>query len=254
MTDADLVRMTSRYCRVPVLDYQRDSAGLLVSSGGGLMMAVMDTCPTFRWCVDLDPLAPACRWEDWLLLVRAFVRPLAVVGWFSITHPQRLARVVRRLRPPPALYAAGITGDDPFGAYESRFETLPEFLRWAAQTQSANVDDRVAEHMRVAQAPAIRPLEVATAMARHAVNEAYGTENQPFGQSGEFVLRAPRTHGGCEREAAGRVNGEPAAVACGPGAVLNIFQPAHDERGPGLAHGEDTPVIAHGVIPDGHNA
>jgi hypothetical protein len=136
MTDADMVEHVSRYCRVPIIDYaRRESSGLLVGSGTGLMMAIMDQAQTFRWCIDLDVLDEQSRWEDWMLLVRAFVRPMAVVGWFSITRPQRLAAVVRRLRPAPGVYAAGVSAPDPFDDCEVRLQSVEQFIGWAAQAE-----------------------------------------------------------------------------------------------------------------------
>lgn len=189
MTDAAMVQAVSRYCDVPVIDYGRQSAGALVASGGGLMMSVMDTAPIYRWCVDLDVLPPTARWEDWLMLVRAFVEPLAVVGWFSITRPQRLAAIVRRLRPEPVLYAAGILPPDPFAAHEFRFHELEQFLRWSNECELPAMRDGRVERERVGETPAVRPFEPAARVRGHDVSEGRYAHDDAAGQARDLVTR-----------------------------------------------------------------
>lgn len=189
MTNAAMVQAVSRYCDVPVIDYGRQSAGALVASGGGLMMSVMDTAPIYRWCVDLDVVPPTARWEDWLMLLRAFVEPLAIVGWFSITRPQRLATIVRRLRPEPALYAAGILPPDPFAAHEFRFDSLEQFLRWSNERELPAMRDGRAEREGVGETPAVRPLEPGALVCRHDVDERDDSDDDAAGQARDLVTR-----------------------------------------------------------------
>lgn len=54
------------------------------------MMAVMDTCPALRWCLDIDTLTADSQLAKWLVWMDRLVDPLAVVGWFSITDPAPL--------------------------------------------------------------------------------------------------------------------------------------------------------------------
>lgn len=82
---------------VPIFDYRRDSTGLLVSSGAGIMIAVMDACPVFRWCLDIDRNKDAERLASFLFCADLRVDPFGVVGWFSITPPAPLQAALRRL-------------------------------------------------------------------------------------------------------------------------------------------------------------
>jgi hypothetical protein len=82
---------------VNIFDYHRDSTGLLVSSGAGTMCAVMDACPVFRWCLDIDQTVNAEHLASFLFAADLLVDPLAVVGWFSITPPDPLQAALRRL-------------------------------------------------------------------------------------------------------------------------------------------------------------
>lgn len=82
-----LIAALGRGYRVPIIDYERPGSGLLVSSGCGCMMAVMDAAPALRWCLDIDELGPGGRLDQFLLAAETKVSPIAVVGWFSITPP-----------------------------------------------------------------------------------------------------------------------------------------------------------------------
>jgi hypothetical protein len=87
MTDAERLAAFARGYRIPLIDYSRPSSGLLVSSGAGCMMAAMDSCPALRWCLDIDQLAPESRLAQFLAAAEHLARPIAVLGWFSITDP-----------------------------------------------------------------------------------------------------------------------------------------------------------------------
>jgi len=236
-TDAEMVRYVSSYTHVPVIDYDRPSGGLLVGSGGGLMMATMDSSPAFRWCVDLDVLPPAARWEDWLLLVRAFVQPMAIVGWFSITRPQRLAAVVRRLRPAPMLYAAGILPPDPFAAHECRCHTLDEFLRWASQPELATMGNRLEEFAGVTHAQAHGSFEPRACVRAHAIVERDGADDDPSRQSRDVIAGQQSVKLGDTGRPGGCVNEYRTPVWSRPGPVLDVFDPTHEQRRPRLADG-----------------
>ena len=95
---------------VPVIDYGRahERQGILVSSGCGIMMAVMDQVP-LRYCVDVDTLkTPSARLGDFLLMSEHVCPPVAVCGWFSLHDPRPLrAALAALLR--PIVYAGGGT-------------------------------------------------------------------------------------------------------------------------------------------------
>lgn len=75
---------------VPLIDWNRGGRGVLVSSGSGIMLAVMDAVPTLRWAIDIDSIRGDSQLVPWLTCV-AHVAPVAVVGWFSITSPTLLS-------------------------------------------------------------------------------------------------------------------------------------------------------------------
>jgi hypothetical protein len=102
-----LSQLSSAY-RVPAVDYGRPSSGLLVSSGCGIMMATMDACPAFRWCVDADGLGADARLADWLLWARRLCRPVGFVGWFSLHDPRPVRDALAPLDPAPLVYAGHV--------------------------------------------------------------------------------------------------------------------------------------------------
>jgi hypothetical protein len=128
----------ARGYHIPLIDYGPDledqRRGLLVSSGAGVMMAAMDACPAFRWCLDIDALGARSSLVDFLLGAERYVQPLGVVGWFSITDPEPLRRALRRLRTlgRVLVYTPGARVP---GGYD--FNSLEEFVEAANQPQTS---------------------------------------------------------------------------------------------------------------------
>jgi hypothetical protein len=119
----------SRLYQVPLVDYGADRGrGLLVSSGAGMMMAIMDQCARIRWCVDIDalPRRESVRVADFLLLAEPHCDPIGVCGWFSITNPEEMLRAVRQLRAPSVYLGnvrAGLDGEcDSLRAFIERLQ------------------------------------------------------------------------------------------------------------------------------------
>jgi len=79
-----------------LVDYgHRRGLGLLVSSGSGTMMAIMDHAATLRWCLDIDGIKREGRLAGLLECAAHFPAVLVVfAGWFSITDPKPLFRSI----------------------------------------------------------------------------------------------------------------------------------------------------------------
>jgi hypothetical protein len=116
-------RIARGYGVADLIDYYANAAdpnayergnGLLVASGSGSMMGIMDMCPEFRWCFDIDANKGA-RLGGLLSWASRFCRPIGIAGWFSITNPDTLqAAIEEALEQTPeftaVVYAApGIT-------------------------------------------------------------------------------------------------------------------------------------------------
>ena len=101
------VIQAARLYAVPLIDYEREDAyGVLVSSGCGIMMAVMDASPCLRWCVDADRLRgnPRARIADFLYCASLTADPVVVCGWFSYTDPTELTAAIWKMPIPPLVY------------------------------------------------------------------------------------------------------------------------------------------------------
>ena len=101
------LELASKLYRVPLVDYERSSTGVLVGSGCGLMLSVMDSVQAFRWCVDVDHL----RDPDVASFLEAasFVVPfIGIVGWFTITRPETILRGIAAMKSPPLCYLANV--------------------------------------------------------------------------------------------------------------------------------------------------
>jgi len=112
----DRLALCNAIFRIPLTDYRRASYGLLIGSGSGTMMAVMDVCDRFRYAVDIDQ----CRHDrlhDWLLAVdrNELVDFIALAGWFSITEPKTIAAAMRHLKTPALVYSGAGIAREHFG-------------------------------------------------------------------------------------------------------------------------------------------
>ena len=88
--------MISPEIALPVVDYGAGrGAGLLLASGCGLMLGLMDSLPCLRWCYDLDTDRRRRQYdvEAWLVLHRRRWSQVVVAGWYTLDDP-RLSRAV----------------------------------------------------------------------------------------------------------------------------------------------------------------
>ncbi len=95
---------------------------MLLASGSGLMMAIMDAVPEFRWCAELDRGGHAL---DFALLAAPHVRAIGLAGWFSISSPAQFLAVIAESLPCRVLSYGGNV--------RLGYGTLGEFLHAAGE-------------------------------------------------------------------------------------------------------------------------
>jgi hypothetical protein len=126
---------------IDLTDYGPQGRGdwLLIGSGAGIMMAVMDAAPRLRWCVDIDSLRRTDRFARWLAWAENFVGGIAIAGWFSITDPAMLIEAVKGLKKKPLCYTqmADVGGE--------RVETLGELI----EHLNVRIDDGIQNYSAV---------------------------------------------------------------------------------------------------------
>lgn len=121
---------------ISIFDYRRPSYGLLIGSGAGIMMSVMDCAPRFRYALDIDHFrGEEDRLRGWIRAVdkNKLVDLIALCGWFSITDPKCIAGALENLSAPVVIYSGGGLGREIF-AKLPLVETLDELLRRVEQT------------------------------------------------------------------------------------------------------------------------
>lgn len=137
MGDQGRLTLCNAIFDVPVLDYARPSRGLLIGSGSGIMMAVMDASDRFRFAVDLDQCRDHDALCDWVHALdrNGLVDLIAIAGWFSISSPKKIAGALSRVRVPAIVYVGAGLGREAF-ANCLVVDTLEEFLGRVAQAES----------------------------------------------------------------------------------------------------------------------
>lgn len=144
---------------VPLIDYRRPGDAVLVSSGCGIMMSIMDQVPRYRWSVDADAMRSLPPWRiEWFITAidrNTDVPLLGVAGWFSLDDPTYLRaglEAVRRMR--TCSYSGGI------GAFSGEARTLSDFVRASLaselhlpETERPPHRDGLGERPRVGELP-----------------------------------------------------------------------------------------------------
>jgi len=128
--DANGVKLAAAIFGIPLADYRRSGGGVLIGSGAGITMAIMDASARFRFALDMDE----CRGRDDALCswIRALDRNrlvdlIALAGWFSISDPKKIAGALNSISTPAIAYSGAGLERSAFRV--PLFDTLEDFLR-----------------------------------------------------------------------------------------------------------------------------
>jgi hypothetical protein len=90
----------STYFGFDLHDYKRIGDSILIASGSGLMMAIMDAVPRFKYCIDIDNHRNINqRVPNYLtaLDLNCKFSIIAIAGWFSIDNPDMLQQGISKI-------------------------------------------------------------------------------------------------------------------------------------------------------------
>ena len=107
----DVITQSRRLFGVEFIDYARAGTGIVVSSGCGIGLAVMDQLPLCRYFVDIDNYRKqTIDWEALFIAVSAR-KPSAIVlvGWYTIDVPKTISTIERACLSPSYRYDGGGT-------------------------------------------------------------------------------------------------------------------------------------------------
>lgn len=97
--------------KIEFVDYERDGTGVVVSSGCGIGMGLMDVLTECRYFIDLDTYRTSLiDWEAVAVCV-SVRRPSKIVmaGWFTIDRPLAFDRFIRGVVDVPLfVYRGGV--------------------------------------------------------------------------------------------------------------------------------------------------
>lgn len=85
------IEFLSKVYNVPVIDYGTDRGnGILVATGSGLMMTIMDMRKEIRYCVETKELLKNDMSKYWIMELQTTVDLLLFVAWLSITPESKI--------------------------------------------------------------------------------------------------------------------------------------------------------------------
>jgi hypothetical protein len=91
----------AKYFGFDLIDYERQGDSILIASGAGVMMTIMDVVPRFKYCVDIDSYRHINNRVPQLINALDLNCNLAVIGiagWFTIDTPLVLQEGINKIK------------------------------------------------------------------------------------------------------------------------------------------------------------
>lgn len=91
----------AKYFGFDLIDYERQGDSVLIASGAGVMMAVMDAVPRFRYCIDIDSYRSITSRVPQLISaldLNCNFGIIGIAGWFSIDEPKALQEGISKIK------------------------------------------------------------------------------------------------------------------------------------------------------------
>lgn len=91
----------ANYFGFDLIDYKRQGDGILISSGAGIMMAIMGICPRFKYCIDIDSHREInSRVPQFISALdrNTELEVIGIAGFFSIDKPTALVEGISKIK------------------------------------------------------------------------------------------------------------------------------------------------------------
>jgi len=119
----------AQYFGFDLIDYKRWGDGVLIASGCGIMMSIMDAVPRFRYCIDVDSFRHnQARLPQFISALdkNCQFKIIGIAGWFSLDMPNALQQGQQRIS-----HAKCVTYSGGYAAFLNESNTLKEFIECA---------------------------------------------------------------------------------------------------------------------------
>ncbi len=119
----------AQYFGFDLIDYKRWGDGVLIASGCGIMMSIMDAVPRFQYCIDVDSFRENHSRLPQLLSAldkNCEFKLIAIAGWFSLDKPDMLRDGQHRIT-----NAQCVTYSGGYFAFPNEAQTLKQFIQQA---------------------------------------------------------------------------------------------------------------------------
>jgi len=119
----------AQYFGFDLIDYKRWGDGVLIASGCGIMMSIMDAVPRFQYCIDVDSFRENQNRLPQLLSAldkNCDFKLIGIAGWFSLDKPDMLRNGQQRIA-----NAQCVTYSGGYAAFPNEAQTLKQFIQQA---------------------------------------------------------------------------------------------------------------------------
>jgi hypothetical protein len=116
----------AQYFGFDLIDYKRWGDGVLIASGCGIMMSIMDAVPRFGYCIDVDSFRNnQSRLPQFISALdkNCQFQIIGIAGWFSLDMPNALQQGQQRIS-----NAKCVTYSGGYAAFFNEANTLKEFI------------------------------------------------------------------------------------------------------------------------------
>ena len=110
-----------------LIDYKRQGDSVLIASGAGIMMAIMDSVPRFKYSIDIDSFRHLNdRVPEFMcaLDLNCNIEVLGIAGWFTVDKPTALQQGINKIKRTKIVSYSGN-----YGVFPNESESLDIFIK-----------------------------------------------------------------------------------------------------------------------------